>query len=218
VTELAPPRPPILSAWLDGRPPRPDAEQPLTLSSAPRLVELLRPEQHAAAAVGLLILERLAAHGGTRLPTYVLRELRQALTEPLNSRDVMNLEVEAYDTMSWLAALEAAPEASPRQAPAAAHADVVEYDPSMPVLDLLRRAILEEFDVEMQYYTQSRGELTRRRVSPRVLQGETYLHAYCHTRQTERVFRLSRIAELRPVDGRPTSVPHPRKGQGQLPL
>jgi hypothetical protein len=219
VSERSAPPSADLSTHLERRPARADAGQPLTLSGASRAVELLRPDQLAAVGVGLLILERAASHGGTRMPVYVLRDLRERLTEPLSSRDVMTLEVEAYDTMCWLAGLDTAPAASARDAPPP-HAELVDYDPEMPVVDLLRRALLEEFDVEIQYYTQSRGELTRRRISPLHLQAETYLHAYCHSRLAERVFRLSRIAEIRPVDGRPLGASggksDPSRGQGSL--
>lgn len=217
MSESAPP-PVDLSTHLEGRPPRPDAATPLTVGGGARPFDLARPDQIAAVTVGLMILERAASHGGTRVPTYVLRDLRERLTEPLSSRDVMTLEVEAYDTMSWLVGLETAPEPDERAVPAL-QADAVEYDPEMPVLDLLRRAIIEEFDVEIQYYTQSRGELTRRRISPHHVQAETYLHAYCHARLAERVFRISRIAEIRPVDGRVMTgpkAPPPKGSQGTL--
>jgi predicted DNA-binding transcriptional regulator YafY len=42
--------------------------------------------------------------------------------------------------------------------------------------------------------------LTERQVSPISLEAETYLHAYCHLRRDDRVFRISRIAELEPVE------------------
>ena len=35
------------------------------------------------------------------------------------------------------------------------------------------------------------------------IEAETYLHAYCHVREDERVFRLSRIARAEPIGGRP---------------
>jgi predicted DNA-binding transcriptional regulator YafY len=52
----------------------------------------------------------------------------------------------------------------------------------------------------MEYYTHGRGELTHRRITPISLEAETYLHAYCHMRRDDRVFRISRIAELHPTE------------------
>jgi predicted DNA-binding transcriptional regulator YafY len=53
----------------------------------------------------------------------------------------------------------------------------------------------------MDYYSHGRGQFTKRRITPISLEAETYLHAYCHLRREERVFRLTRIADLRPVGG-----------------
>ena len=59
----------------------------------------------------------------------------------------------------------------------------------------------------MDYYSRGRGELTHRRVTPISLEAETYLHGYCHLRRDERVFRISRIADLRPVGGWESGTP-----------
>lgn len=66
---------------------------------------------------------------------------------------------------------------------------------------VLEEAIQRQVAVDIEYYTESRGEMTRRRVDPYRLEqrsGTTYLVGYCHWRQAERVFRLDHIrsAEL----------------------
>jgi proteasome accessory factor C len=65
-------------------------------------------------------------------------------------------------------------------------------------LSTLKQAIDERLEVELQYYSASRGEATNRTVRPYGLHhhmGLWYLAAYCTTRKAERVFRLSRITQ-----------------------
>jgi hypothetical protein len=204
-----------LSDYLARREPRAD-NTPVSTSEPSGSVRLATAEELQIAAVALLMLERLAAHNGSRIPVRPVRELRQRATRPFQSADVMALEVEAYDTLCWVAGISPGRRPPGPPQPRKAGQDAVLYDPKMPVIDLLRRAIAEEFDVDMQYYTQSRGELTKRRVSPLHIEAETYLHAYCHARRAERVFRMSRIAELRPVDGRAVGPPRPGKDSADI--
>ena len=54
--------------------------------------------------------------------------------------------------------------------------------------------------IEIAYFTASRGETTERRVLPLRLVnhgGEWYLHAFCTTAESERTFRVDRIASCR---------------------
>ncbi|RJQ32053.1 MAG: WYL domain-containing transcriptional regulator [Peptococcaceae bacterium] len=66
------------------------------------------------------------------------------------------------------------------------------------VYRLLSQAIEKRNTVEMEYYTASRDDQTRRRVDPyhlRYYGGAWYLIAYCHLRREVRVFALDRIRE-----------------------
>jgi predicted DNA-binding transcriptional regulator YafY len=66
----------------------------------------------------------------------------------------------------------------------------------VPHLELLRRAVEERREVELEYFAASRGETTRRTVQPLGMvynQGVWYLAAFCTQREDKRVFRLSRI-------------------------
>lgn len=66
-------------------------------------------------------------------------------------------------------------------------------------LDLLRDAIAERRQVDMEYYTYGRDELTSRRVEPAHLfsdQGHWYVRGWCHRAEGERVFRLDRIRTI----------------------
>ena len=64
------------------------------------------------------------------------------------------------------------------------------------VLDVLRAALRARRQVEIEYYTYGRDELTERVVDPyRVTtdQGQWYLAAYCHQAEGDRLFRIDRI-------------------------
>jgi proteasome accessory factor C len=68
---------------------------------------------------------------------------------------------------------------------------------------LLRRAIHSHREVELDYFSESRGESTHRPVHPRALryaQGHWYLSAYCLTRKGDRLFRVDRIREAKLTD------------------
>jgi len=195
---------------------RSDVAEVLKYSEPDAPVALDRGDELAAAAVALLVLERIAEGGGSAVPVRQLRALRDRVTRPFTSTDVMKFEVEAYRSLGWLAGLDPnPPPPPPPDVETEPGDDRVRYDANAPPIDLIRRAIAEDFDLDMTYYTQSRGQVNRRRVSPLHLQAETYLHAYCHSRRGERVFRISRIADIRPIDGVPVDQ-LPEEGQGSL--
>ena len=63
-------------------------------------------------------------------------------------------------------------------------------------LDLLRRAVDDHRQVEIDYYSYGRDERTHRSVDPHRVyadQGQWYLEAYCHLTEDERIFRVDRI-------------------------
>jgi proteasome accessory factor C len=73
----------------------------------------------------------------------------------------------------------------------------------VPHLELLRRAVDERREVDLQYFAASRGETTRRTVQPLGLhnhRGIWYLAAFCTQREDKRVFRLSRILKSKLSD------------------
>ncbi|MEQ8841394.1 MAG: WYL domain-containing protein [Acidimicrobiales bacterium] len=81
-------------------------------------------------------------------------------------------------------------------------------------LGTLRQAVGRGTQVELDYYTYGRDELTTRRVDPaRVFSdhGNWYLHGYCHRADDERVFRVDRIRDARPTDD---AIVHPLEGGG----
>lgn len=202
-----------LSQYLDSLNPREDATAPLKVSTPSQFEVLDQPGDMESAAVAVWLLEKIAAHKGTKLALRSVRNLRERILKAFDERDIMSIEVEAYNAAAWLVGLTDRPVNAPPP-PRKSRLDAIYYDPSTSVFDLLKRSIVEKFDVEIMYYTHSRGELSRRMVSPIHIEAETYLHAYCHQRRSERVFRVSRIAEIHPVDGR---VVHKGKRKKKLP-
>ena len=80
--------------------------------------------------------------------------------------------------------------------------DVRLGDAPEATLDTLRRAVADGTQVELDYYTYGRDEVTSRLVDPaRVFSdhGNWYLHGYCHRADGERVFRVDRIRDTRPT-------------------
>ena len=70
-------------------------------------------------------------------------------------------------------------------------------------LDTLRQALDRGLQVDLEYYSYGRDELTERRVEPdRVFsdQGNWYLSGWCHRAEDERVFRVDRIRSVTVTD------------------
>jgi predicted DNA-binding transcriptional regulator YafY len=169
-----------------------DAE--LEFPDSPGRVVLETAEERGAVALAGLILENFREQGGSKAPKRALERVVRKTLETFDRKEVMELEIEAYEILLWIGS--AIDEDWARQEPE----EVDEITPASSKLDVIRWAIAGHYDLEMDYYTHSRGEITHRRVTPISLEAETYLHAYCHLRRDDRVFRISRIAELRPVD------------------
>ncbi len=76
-------------------------------------------------------------------------------------------------------------------------------------LNLLRSAVADGYDIEIDYYSFGRDVKTRRRISPwRVFadSGSWYVHAWCTLAEGERIFRLDRIEALEVLDSSATTV------------
>lgn len=163
-------------------------------------VVLETPEEIAAAAIGAEVMRKLDEFGQTRVPARAIETLTEKLTANLTAKEVMELEVEAYEILDWLVG---------RVAEAAATAqrdgEDILYDPFAPTLSLIERAIAESFDLKIDYFSKRRGEMNTRRITPLRVRAETYVEAFCHARRAERVFRLNRITRAVPVRGQPTA-------------
>ena len=74
-----------------------------------------------------------------------------------------------------------------------------------PLLAQVRRAAEEGVSIDIEYYSASRDEVTRRRVDPYAVfssGGRWYLDARCHRVEGLRHFRVDRIESLQPTDAR----------------
>lgn len=70
-------------------------------------------------------------------------------------------------------------------------------------LELLRRALVDRLQIDIEYYAYGRDELTRRLVDPaRIFSdgGQWYMSGWCHRAGAERVFRVDRIRSLHLTD------------------
>ncbi|MBN2254920.1 MAG: transcriptional regulator [Deltaproteobacteria bacterium] len=77
------------------------------------------------------------------------------------------------------------------------------YTPYREVITRLNTAAIEKKSIEMDYYTMSRKDETRRTVDPYqlcFLNGSFYLIGLCHLRQQIRTFALDRISNLEVTD------------------
>lgn len=192
-----------------------EGEEDLEFPPAPAEVSLRSPDERGVVALACLILENLRERGGTRAPKRALEAVLRRTLASFGPKEVMDIEVEAYEILLWLGnAID--PEWSKE-----ATSTIERVSETSSYDELIRWAIGGNHDLEMDYYSRGRGELTHRRVTPISLDAETYLHGYCHLRRDERVFRLSRIADLRPVGGwnkhRSRKVPEPKQAEPEPP-
>ncbi len=196
-------------------------EEELTFPDSPAEVSLHTPEERGVVALACLILENLREHGGTRVPERPLETVLRRSLATFGPKETMDIEIEAYEILLWLG------NAIDSEWSKQDHKTVEDINPESSYDDIIRWALGGSHDLEMDYYSRGRGELTHRRVTPISLEAETYLHGYCHLRRDERVFRLSRIADLHPVGGwsggpakmkpRPRPEPTPEAQQQSMP-
>ncbi len=157
-------------------------------------VTLRTPQERGTVALACLVLETLAEHGGTRAPQRTLENVLRKNLATFSAKEIMDLEIEAYEILLWIGS---SIDPDWKMEPL----DASEIDPRAGNAELVQFAIATGQDLELDYYSRNRGELTSRRITPLSIEAETYIHAYCHLRRDERVFRISRVAELRPVGG-----------------
>ena len=149
-----------------------------------------------ALAVSLVLAAHIARFAGTTIDEKKLLAARDSLMRLFGPRDAVKIEVEAYSLMSWFAGA-----IDPEWRAEADAAPQPEGETSRAaMLQILEDAIRDGHDLMMHYYTSSRSAFSDRRITPIDVTAEKYLVAYCHTRREKRVFRLSRIVRLVPVD------------------
>lgn len=175
-----------------------DGEETLEFPPTPAPMTLHDADERGAVALACLILESLRERGGTLAPRRPLETVLRKSLASFGPKEVMDIEVEAYEILLWLGkAID--PQWSQHSTEGGESVKNIHED--SPHHEMIRWALANGEDLEMDYYSHGRGQFTKRRITPISLEAETYLHAYCHLRREERVFRLTRIADLRPVGG-----------------
>lgn len=189
----------------------------LDFGETPGDIILRTPAERGVVALACLILEQLAEHGGTRAPQRTLQNTLRKTLGTLGAKEIMDIEIEAYEVLLWIgSAID--PDWTNDEV-----LDPSQIDPHAGHAELVQWAIATGQDLLLDYYSRNRGELTHRRITPISIEAETYIHAYCHLRRDERVFRVSRIAELAPVGGMSklkgrASKPREPEDDGQIDL
>lgn len=170
---------------------------PLEFATRPVPMALDGVEERALVLLAVNLLEQVRGAGGARVRAQALEDIAQRAQRGLNAQEIMDVEVELYELLQWLAhALNPALVHEPDPVPEHINRET-------PSVDILRWAMHHGDDVQISYYHPQRGELTQRRITPLELRAETYILAFCHLRQDERVFRISRIGEAAPASGWP---------------
>jgi hypothetical protein len=174
---------------------RPREPEDLEFGDSVGEVVLKTPAERGVVALACLVLENLREAGGSNAPERTLEHVLKKALVTLGPKEIMDLEIEAYEMMLWIGA------AIDPNWTTSENVDIDSLDPRAGHEELIRFAIASGQDLELDYYSANRGELTHRRITPLSFEAETYIHAYCHMRRDERIFRVSRIADLKPVGG-----------------
>lgn len=172
------------------------------IKDGPTSIRVERAEERTALLVGALMLKKASEQGQTRVFPRAVDSLIERAAAGLTPRQLMALEIEAYRVVDWMVG----GDPSPRDTNEVAQRrddGVIVYDPDASVAELITRAIDEGFDLKIDYFSRSRGEMNTRRIRPTALEAEVYVQAFCHARKAERVFRLNRITRCIPIHGRP---------------
>lgn len=180
--------------------------------SNPPQVVLSDVQEQAVVAMALVLAAHLTRFASTRFSEETLTTVRDQILHGFEAKDAVRIEVEAYDLLNWFAGA-MNPDWQMRQPEST---EIVNGETSAKaLLEIIDKAIKEQRDLRLRYYTGSRGEFSERIITPIAVSAEKYLVAFCHLRGEERVFRLSRIVSLSPInatqsDGTaPLSYPNP---------
>ena len=175
-------------------------------------------QEKAILAMSLVLTSHLTRFATTRFSEDMLTALRDKILHGFEAKEAVRIEVEAYDLLNWFAGA-MNPDWQMRQ-PESTEVNKSETSEKV-LLEIIEHAIHDQRDLCMRYYTGSRGEFSERIITPIAVTAEKYLVAYCHLRGEERVFRLSRIVQLSPVNPEELSAElpmvYPSQSDTQLP-
>jgi hypothetical protein len=177
--------------------PRNPAE-PLEFGGVARPTGVEGSDERAAAAVGALLIWKLIQHGGSTLPVGPAEVAAERLLETFGDTDRRRLESEAVQILRWLEdSLNLLGDDWDGVEDRGLYPWEDREFPDEGKADLIRHAIRDKVDLEIEYFTYSRNSMSRRRITPLELEGDAILRARCHWRRSERSFALHRIKEAR---------------------
>ncbi len=165
--------------------------------------EIKDVQTRAVVAMSIILTSHLTRFGATTLSEASLNQVREQIMRTFSAHDAVRIEVEAYDLLNWFAGVM-------NESWAMSTSVTSLSSPSQCMQNhvaMIERAITDKRDLEMRYYTGTRGEFSTRRISPIKIEAEKYLIAYCHSRKEERKFRLTRILSLNWIDSMLPSPP-----------
>lgn len=170
----------------------PRASKPLWLNKAEehQAVSIeLSPKQLMCAALAVSLLNELVHGGGLAISPALTRSVMRELGQFLSRATKRDVQLETAGLLDWLSGELALlpPDDEPWPMWHETESDLEQH------IATIRRALDEKSDLEIHYYSHWRREMTVRRVTPIKLDAARYLQGYCHLRDDERVFRLSRI-------------------------
>jgi len=189
--------------------PREDLEDgdPFVPSSADTTVVLSRVDERTAVATAVLLLSKLRERGGSRVDADALAGATEQLLEPFSEMERARIKREVARILLWLWEALAGDDPDEMEESLDGTSDDADTqlipDRIYPIgdkLEIIRTAIREKKDLLVDYYTFYRGKLSWRRVSPQEMESDDYLIGFCHLRQEDRRFRVSRMRALRIVD------------------
>ena len=166
------------------------------MTSHPASFEVHDLDTRLAIALSLVLTSHITRFASTSFSESALCKVRDKLLHTLSAHDAVRVEVEAYDLLNWFAG-------AMNDAWSMTTSVSTNYDDAQCTqnhISMIERAIAEKRDLEMRYYTGTRGEFSTRRITPVELSAEKYMIAYCHVRKENRLFRLSRILSLSWID------------------
>ncbi len=165
-------------------------------ADTPTQVSFGNARERAAVTLAAMILDELAAAGGSCVDRKVLGHILDRCAKHIPEQELMRLEIEAHQTFEWLAST-LAPSGHYRSKP------LEKVFPNTQPREVMRWGIHYGHDLTFSYWDKDAGELAEHTVTPMALEADKYLRAISHTTKDERIFESRRIAELRPARGWP---------------
>lgn len=158
-------------------------------------VSLGTADQRAVAAVATLLVWKLIQHGGSHLPVGPASEVAERLLASFPETDRLRLEAETTEILRWL---EDSLNLLGGGWDEADERGLYPWEdrefPDDGKLELIRRAIRDGHDLQIEYFTYRRNSMSERRITPLTLEeDDRILLARCHWRREERRFAVHRI-------------------------